>query len=97
MKPSESASASSRFPDLLWNEDDLAAAISISVKKVQQLAREGLLPAFKVGRKWRFDPDAVRSWVKSNASQRKSSQRTGTARVKQYGQFNVYRHSRKRS
>src|SRR6202790_4848930 len=64
MKPSKSASASSRFPDLLWNENDLAAAIGISVKRVQQLARQGVLPAFKVGRYWRFDPDAICTWVK---------------------------------
>ena len=67
MKPSKSGSASSRFPDLLWNEDDLAAAIGISVKRVQQLAREGLLPAFKLGRNWRFDPDAIRTWIKGSA------------------------------
>ena len=71
MKPSKSGSSASRFPDLLWNEDDLAAAIGISVKRVQQLAREGLFPAFKVGRKWRFDPDAVRSWVKRNGRTKK--------------------------
>jgi excisionase family DNA binding protein len=66
MKLSKSASASTRFPNLLWNEDDLAAAIGISVKRVQQLAREGLLPAFKLGRNWRFDPDAIRTWIKES-------------------------------
>ena len=67
MKPSTSLTASSRFPDLLWNEDDLAAVIGISVKRVQQLARQGLLPAFKLGRNWRFDPDAIRTWIKGSA------------------------------
>jgi excisionase family DNA binding protein len=66
MQPSKSASSSSRFPDLLWNEDDLAAAIGILVKRVQQLARQGIIPAFKLGRNWRFDPDAIRTWIKEN-------------------------------
>ena len=72
MKTSKSASASSRFPDLLWNENDLAAAIGISVKRVQQLAREGLLPAFKLGRNWRFDPDAIRNWIKGRGRPKKA-------------------------
>jgi excisionase family DNA binding protein len=66
MKPSKSASTSSRFSDLLWNEDDLSAAIGVSVKRVQELARQGIIPAFKLGRNWRFDPDAIRTWIKAS-------------------------------
>lgn len=51
---------------LLWDDRQIALAIGMSVKKVQELARIGSLPGFKVGRNWPFDPDAVRSWVKRN-------------------------------
>jgi len=64
MKPSASAPPSSESSKLLWNEDHIAAAIGISPKRVQQLARLGILPGFKVGRNWRFDPDAIRAWIK---------------------------------
>ena len=67
MQPSKSASSSSRVSDLLWNEDDLSAAIGVSVKRVQELARQGIVPAFKLGRNWRFDPDAIRTWIKESA------------------------------
>ena len=51
---------------LLWNDRQVATAIGMNLKRIQDLARKGLLPAFKVGRKWHFDPEAIRSWVKTN-------------------------------
>jgi len=53
---------------LLWNDKQIATAIGMSVKRVQELARMGLLPGFKLGKHWRFDPEEVRSWVKRNGS-----------------------------
>jgi len=58
---------------LLWNDRQIAIAIGMSIKKVQELARIGLLPAFKVGRNWRFDPDEVRSWVKRNGGPKQAN------------------------
>jgi excisionase family DNA binding protein len=72
MKPNTSAPDSSRIPELLWDEADLAAAIGISTKRIQQLARRGLLPAFKLGRFWRFDPDAIRTWIKQASQTQKT-------------------------
>ena len=54
---------------LLWSDRQVARAIGMSLKKVQKLARIGLLPGFKLGKHWRFDPDAVRSWVKSKSKE----------------------------
>jgi excisionase family DNA binding protein len=51
---------------LLWNDRQIATAIGVTVKRVQELARMGLLPGFKLGKHWRFDPEEVRSWVKRN-------------------------------
>lgn len=57
---------------LLWNDEQIAAAIGMTVKRVQELARNGAIPAFKIGRKWQFSPDAVRSWVeRSSRSKRR--------------------------
>jgi excisionase family DNA binding protein len=44
----------------------------MSVKRVQELARMGLLPGFKLGKHWRFDPDEVRSWVKRNGASKEA-------------------------
>jgi hypothetical protein len=72
MITNEPTTASPELPCLLWNDHQVAAAIGMSVKRVQELARIGLLPAFKVGRNWQFDPEAVRSWVKSNGASKES-------------------------
>jgi excisionase family DNA binding protein len=62
---------------LLWSDRQVAAAIGVTVKRIQELARMGLLPGFKLGKNWRFDPDAVRSWVKSKSKE--PSERGGVA------------------
>ena len=62
----ERPTSSTEISCLLWSDRQIATAIGMSVKRVQELARIGLLPGFKLGKHWRFDPDAVRSWVKRN-------------------------------
>ena len=68
----ERSTSSAEVICLLWSDRQIAAAIGMSVKRVQELARAGLLPGFKVGRNWRFDPDAVRSWVKRNGGSKQA-------------------------
>jgi excisionase family DNA binding protein len=63
--------SSAEFPCLLWSDRQIAAAIGMSVKRVQELARNGSLPGFKLGKTWRFDPDEVRTWVKRNGGSKK--------------------------
>ena len=63
----ERSTSSEEISCLLWNDRQIATAIGVTVKRVQELARMGLLPGFKLGKHWRFDPDEVRSWVKRNS------------------------------
>jgi excisionase family DNA binding protein len=63
----ERPTSSAEISCLLWSDRQIATAIGMSVKRVQELARMGLLPGFKLGKHWRFDPDEVRSWVKRNS------------------------------
>lgn len=63
----ELSTSSPEIPCLLWNEQQVATAIGMSVDRVQELARTGVLPGFKVGRNWKFSPEAIRSWIKSNS------------------------------
>jgi excisionase family DNA binding protein len=67
----ERSTSSADITCLLWNDRQIATAIGVSVKRVQELARLGLLPGFKLGKHWRFDPDAVRSWVKNNGRKKR--------------------------
>jgi hypothetical protein len=68
----QSSTSSSKIPCLLWNDRQVAAAIGMTVKRVQELARLGLLPGFKVGRNWQFDPEALRSWVRSHGGSKEA-------------------------
>ena len=64
----ERSTSSAEVSCLLWSDRQIATAIGVTVKRVQELARLGLLPGFKLGKHWRFDPEEVRSWVKRNGS-----------------------------
>ncbi len=68
----ERSTSSAEVICLLWSDRQIAAAIGMSVKRVQELARTRLLPGFKVGRNWRFDPDAVHSWIKRNGGSKET-------------------------
>jgi excisionase family DNA binding protein len=72
MSLNERSTSSTEVSILLWSDRQIATAIGMSVKRVQELARKGLLPGFKLGKHWRFDPDAMRSWVKNNGRTKKA-------------------------
>lgn len=61
-----SPSSTPEIACILWDEQQVAAAIGMRAERVQRLARSGALPGFKVGRNWRFDPEAIRFWIKGN-------------------------------
>ena len=46
-----------------WTAKEAAAFLGFSPRYVYQLARDGVLPAKKRGRKWFFSPSALRDWV----------------------------------
>ena len=48
---------------LLLTDTQVALEVGMPKKRVQLLARLRVLPGFKVGRSWRFDPDAIRRWI----------------------------------
>ena len=66
MSVNEHSTSSSEISCLLWSDKQVATAVSMNIKRIQELARAGLLPGFKVGRSWCFDPDAIRAWIKGN-------------------------------
>jgi hypothetical protein len=83
MSVDESSTCYPEVPCLLWCDRQAGAAIGMSVKIVQELARAGLLPGLKIGRTWRFDPDAIRSWIKTSGESQQVQCIAGAARGKQ--------------
>ncbi len=37
--------------------------LSLHVRTISRLAKKGLIPAFKVGRRWRFKRAALEEWL----------------------------------
>lgn len=51
----------------LLNVQQVAALFNIHIKKAQRLARTGVLPCFKIGAVYRFQPAALDAWISSKA------------------------------
>jgi hypothetical protein len=49
---------------LLWTDAQVAVELGLSKKRTQQLARIRVLPGFKLGRSWKFDPESIKWWIK---------------------------------
>ncbi len=52
----------------LLNADQAARFLGIHPETVREKAREGEIPAGKVGAQWRFDPDVLREWIRAGGS-----------------------------
>ena len=50
----------------LWNTKDLADFLGKSPQWVRENVNELSIPALKLGQQWRFDPDDIYIWIKTN-------------------------------
>jgi len=50
--------------------NDLSRILKLHPFTVTRLAREGKLPAFKVGGVWRFRRDQIEGWIRSQTKKR---------------------------
>jgi excisionase family DNA binding protein len=54
--------------DKLLRTDEVAVILDIPADRVATMAREGLLPAIRCGRSWRFAPSRLRKWMESGGA-----------------------------
>ncbi len=47
----------------LWTINETANYLRLKPGTVRTMARDGRIPALKLGRVWRFYPDEVREWL----------------------------------
>ena len=57
-------SSSEGFEPVL-NTDEAAALLQIHPKTLQRMARQGVIPAFRIGDLWRFRASALDRWLRS--------------------------------
>jgi len=59
--------SSSAFERVL-NTDEAASLLQIHPKTLQRMARQGTVPAFRIGDLWRFRASALDEWLRSGVS-----------------------------
>ena len=47
----------------LWTVEEVAKYLRLEPETIRSMAREGKLPAIKVGRVWRFRRKQVKEWI----------------------------------
>lgn len=53
--------------DEVMTISDVAQYLRISEAKVYELARNGAIPALRIGKSWRFQKDLLKQWVRKSA------------------------------
>jgi excisionase family DNA binding protein len=50
----------------LLTPEQVSELFNLKVRQVLELARQGRIPAIKVGRLWRFPTDSLRAWIEES-------------------------------
>lgn len=67
--------------DLVVGSLRVAQLLGYTVDRVQRLAKEGKIPAFRLGGSWRFEKSALQEWIKSKRNTyQERSQKNGNIR-----------------
>ncbi|MCR4406742.1 MAG: helix-turn-helix domain-containing protein [Anaerolineae bacterium] len=54
------------FPETLLNVQEVAEFLRVNATTVYTWARQGQLPAIKIGRRWRFRQSDLEMWLDQN-------------------------------
>jgi excisionase family DNA binding protein len=57
----------------MLNTDEAAALLQIHPKTLQRMARQGVVPAFRIGDLWRFRASALDHWLRAELSSKSHS------------------------
>jgi len=72
LEPTRSDASAVTFERVL-NTEEAAALLQIHPKTLQKMAREGTVPAFRIGDLWRFRASALDDWPRSGVSSNRHS------------------------
>jgi excisionase family DNA binding protein len=50
-------------PEPLWSDEQAADFLGLHPKTVQRMARRGELPAYRVGKYWRYRASELNDWL----------------------------------
>ncbi len=72
LEPMQSDPPSTAFERVL-NTEEAAALLQIHPKTLQKMAREGTVPAFRIGDLWRFRASALDEWLRTGVCSKRHS------------------------
>ncbi len=55
----------------LLTAEQVSERFQIKVRQVKELARQGRIPAVKIGRLWRFPEESLKDWIQKEAGTNK--------------------------
>jgi len=55
----------------LLTPEQVSEKFQIKLRQVKELARQGKIPAVKVGKLWRFPEDSLKDWVENRVGLKK--------------------------
>ena len=64
----------------IMNVHDVATYLRLSEAKVYRMAKLGIVPAFRVGKSWRFKKDLIDDWIRQQT--RLASRQPGAEQLK---------------
>ena len=76
-------SGNQKMTDRLMTVDEVAEYLRVKASTVYKWAKDGRVPAAKVGRLWRFDREEIEAWVKSRKPSVAVRQKRDTGRTNQ--------------
>ena len=50
---------------ILFGSDICAMVLGIPVNTIQKMAKNGIIPAHKIGKNYRYEKDEIRKWILS--------------------------------
>ncbi len=56
--------------DRMMKAEELSSMFSVPMRTILRLAKEGKVPAIKIGGRWRFDRDVIEQWMQDSTSYR---------------------------
>ena len=65
--PAATAAPGAQIEEGLWNAEQVAAYLKCSESKVYKAAEAGTLPCVRDGRSLRFEPEAIRAYIRGRA------------------------------
>lgn len=60
-----SAATLKNYSEPVWDCHDASRFLRLHAATVKRMAREGKLPAFRIGNRWRFRPSELDAWARS--------------------------------